>query len=892
MKTVIFTLYQKKEFSRMRVFIQHIKSQLTENRQLYILVNDEYDYNLQSFCDKESRHIHIFCESKNLGVAGGRNFLIKNAINNGFDFFISSDNDIIYEKNYYSKMEKAYLKLKNKSDKVGVIQPILLDGRKLKEIFLSNKINQWQNIQINKLSFDYESLIDRYTQDGKLDKTFINILYHVGISNIWEAHFSATPSNKLFKSDIFKTEKASLLHDKEAVLQVLRDKVPIRIASTAGGISAFDFEFIQRNGLYDNKFNPFLYEDSEFGFRAFLNNEENYLVTDCCAIHDFFLKDDNRTPIQYASIAKLRAIESRNKKLLKEHEQLIIKKTVMDGIFGIFNNFRKLSDINTIYQNSNYLDKIIFRYYLNYLFGRIEHKYESFNRDFFVFIDRYLQKYVQLNQENVNVSIMLSDVMSLVVGTLTITRKKEDILGISALNVRIESKELDECYNSRYFDFYCIFTRSSDTIYSVEVNIQSNEKSIIFKSKLDLEYLFSDSIEGSTFYDVEIQSKDYDYGTFSVEEIYPNSTLSSSKIPLVEGIQKIYRNYETFFTSLVLGKFDVALKKVRNKSSRKRILIFTDSRGQHIPSGSTHKMYADKLKEHFTEFEFDIVLCPMKWTTSLDFFDYIKNINTSQYYLIILHTGIVEWSPRPQSNAMYDLYDNKDEKNLENWHSNSNNYSKKIVNNKKDIFDSLFGEEKILEYLNTPFEVSFEGEKTINMYSLKMAHIVGQKLQQIKNLIYINANKIVPDWEGDFKRGRPKNISIIEKYNDIVSSYIPKNRLIDLRRWSLDDVKNYTCDNMHLSSAGNEYIFNQLKKIIFSFYASNNETFVETSFTKVNKMFLEKRYLEAFNGYSQLVKDNPNCYIYQSSLFICYYKLKEHNIDIKKEKIEYLKKLL
>jgi hypothetical protein len=246
-----------------------------------------------------------------------------------------------------------------------------------------------------------------------------------------------------------------------------------------------------------------------------------------------------------------------------------------------------------------------------------------------------------------------------------------------------------------------------------------------------------------------------------------------------------------------------------------RILVFADSRGQHRPAGSSHKLFGERLKTEVAGTEVDLVLCPMKWTTTIDFFDYVDRFGVAQYDWIVLYTGIVDWSPRPQDSAFNDLYDNRNEANLTNWDSNTTDYSKKIVNNKKASFDALFGEVEINRYLQQPFETLYEGQPTINMYSREMAErVIGPRLATIPNLIFVNSNRLLPDWEGDFKRGRPKNISITHDYCDIVSRFVPETRLVDLRAWQGNDIKLYTCDNMHLTREGSDWIFERLLKIM------------------------------------------------------------------------------
>lgn len=242
----------------------------------------------------------------------------------------------------------------------------------------------------------------------------------------------------------------------------------------------------------------------------------------------------------------------------------------------------------------------------------------------------------------------------------------------------------------------------------------------------------------------------------------------------------------------------------------RRILIFSDSRGQHKPVGTNHKIFAERLATEVKDVEVDLVLCPMKWTTTLDFFIYAEQFGVEQYDHVVLYTGIVEWSPRPQTSAINDLYYNKSASNNNAWLLNTRDYSKKIVNNKKYIFDSFFGEHEINKYLNSPFDTTYQGERTINMYSLDMAKKLASKLSRLKNIIFINANKVLSDWNGDYKKERPSNMSITEKYSQIFTDTIGLERTVDISSWSDDDVKNFTCDNIHLTKAGSDFIFEKL----------------------------------------------------------------------------------
>jgi len=207
-------------------------------------------------------------------------------------------------------------------------------------------------------------------------------------------------------------------------------------------------------------------------------------------------------------------------------------------------------------------------------------------------------------------------------------------------------------------------------------------------------------------------------------------------------------------------------------------------------------------------------LCPMKWTTTLDFLERFDKETLDAYDHVVLYTGIVDWSPRKLSNAYQDLYDSSVSVNDCNFCLNTRDYSKKIVNNKKKIFDNIFGSDQMCHHFSRPFETLYDGEATINMYDLPMAEkFLLPRLDEINNLIFISANRFVSGWNGDYKKTRPENIDITHDYSDLFCESLSRAKIVDLRVWSPEDVKRFTCDNLHLTQAGSDYIYEKLMDI-------------------------------------------------------------------------------
>jgi len=131
---------------------------------------------------------------------------------------------------------------------------------------------------------------------------------------------------------------------------------------------------------------------------------------------------------------------------------------------------------------------------------------------------------------------------------------------------------------------------------------------------------------------------------------------------------------------------------------------------------------------------------------------------------------------------------------------------KKIINSKKAMLDALFGKEEMSLHLSKPFDVVYEGEKTINLYSLEMMeNSLVPSMKKINNLIFISSNDFSPGWRGDFLKDRPTNIQVIESYSKSLCKHL--SNVINLHQWSPTDVKKFTCDNLHLSAAGSDWVF-------------------------------------------------------------------------------------
>jgi|SRR5450432_580060 len=241
------------------------------------------------------------------------------------------------------------------------------------------------------------------------------------------------------------------------------------------------------------------------------------------------------------------------------------------------------------------------------------------------------------------------------------------------------------------------------------------------------------------------------------------------------------------FYSILFNFLNLFFKfKNRNK---KKIYIYADSRGYDVIGKYGKSPFGSYILPLAMKYNVTYRLCPEKFTTIVDFIDSIKDTSTS-FDHVIMHCGIVDFSPRPLSSIT---------KVIE---------SKKAKAYSKDLFNSNKA------YYSNPFDEIYYNEKTITIYSKAyLSTVIGPKLQKIKNLIWIDSNPFVKGWEGNFTKGRPTNIgTVIQEFEKILEFFTPVK--ISLKNWDEEMIKLYTIDNIHFTKAGFEKITLEIKNMM------------------------------------------------------------------------------
>lgn len=273
--------------------------------------------------------------------------------------------------------------------------------------------------------------------------------------------------------------------------------------------------------------------------------------------------------------------------------------------------------------------------------------------------------------------------------------------------------------------------------------------------------------------------------------------LLSNKI--YNAIRKKFTHYRVVCI-LIVGKIVHVGWRFFNRLRRKpKLLIFTDSRGSDVTRKALRKYafvsYPGLL---IRRYQVDLDVMPYRRTSILDFLYKYKKYDLDKYDFIVLHCGIVDFAPRPKSEAMDDFYMVKREK-----------------------FDAVFPGNAVIGHIQKGLDCCYNREDTANMYSIAMLeqHIIPQ-LTSIPNLLWIGQNKVLEHWNGNYHKERPSNINLIYDYDKRVRDAL--QRVISMDDWDEKDIRKYTYDNIHLTPKGMRWLVEKIEKICSTEKSSNH----------------------------------------------------------------------
>lgn len=224
-----------------------------------------------------------------------------------------------------------------------------------------------------------------------------------------------------------------------------------------------------------------------------------------------------------------------------------------------------------------------------------------------------------------------------------------------------------------------------------------------------------------------------------------------------------------------------------------KIFVYTDSRGFEISKIYNRKTpFSSYLLFLVKNYNCDLYICPEKHTTIFDFLFQLQKNNNKKFKHVISHIGVVDFSPRPISTI------------------NS------ILNLKRDKIQTCFSPAFFNKIYNLKvYPEEYLGEKTSSIVPSELIPDIAKAFNRIDNLIWITCNPVDINWRGNYKNDRPLNINMVyTKSILMIKELNEKIKIIDLTKFSIEEIHKYTCDNIHLSWDGMVLIEKKLKKIL------------------------------------------------------------------------------
>lgn len=222
---------------------------------------------------------------------------------------------------------------------------------------------------------------------------------------------------------------------------------------------------------------------------------------------------------------------------------------------------------------------------------------------------------------------------------------------------------------------------------------------------------------------------------------------------------------------------------------RPKVLIYTDSRGFEVTKFWNRKNpFSSYVGRLIFKYNCVVKVCPEKFTSILDFLTFYQTLENKRFDKVILHCGIVDLAPRPES-SFDQMYVSKLEK--------INAFS-------------------LGSYLNKDFrdyQEKYQGENTLSfLNSTALINVLLPLLKAVPNLVYISINPVLNDWDGNYWRKRPSNI------NDqlFLDKFLIKelSEVIDLSNLRREQIMHFTSDNVHYTNAGFDFIYKRLKPFL------------------------------------------------------------------------------
>jgi GT2 family glycosyltransferase len=293
-RIAVVIMMMEKEFAATQVMMASLllSARPREDVSISLLLNGACNEDIESYFTR-IENLTYYCSPENLGVAGGRNFLLTRPEVMGSDIIVILDNDLLVPEDYVGRMARFLVSHPD----AGLVGPVILWAEPCRAFLdVRGLVGRSGPHAEESVRFKSEDLKRFWVKRGGRDD-----LYYLGTYNWFLTDAMATPSS--IQNLLLRLEKRAGLkmgcylhhHSDPATVAAIKgglDALETRVVNGGGQVLRSSLLF--RVGLLDPAYHPYGHEDHELSIRVERAGYHNY--TDCTTfvIHGI----DDRQPVR------------------------------------------------------------------------------------------------------------------------------------------------------------------------------------------------------------------------------------------------------------------------------------------------------------------------------------------------------------------------------------------------------------------------------------------------------------------------------------------------------------------------------------------------------------------------------------------------------------------
>lgn len=261
------------------IAVRHLLPQLNAQKRLFLLSNGPTNLGRLNKIIQKNTYANIYIANLNLGVAGGRNYLLQKLEQHPPKTVMLLDNDIIPSSGYIDSM----LQFLESDQSHGIVGATVLNYHAI-----ADQLKDYERSGNPDEPFYAVSnlVLQEFAKKHPQPETF----FHIGTNPDWENVYirprqAAIEYAKMVGREVPKFYE-SLKEDKEIIYGLVAGKEEkIRVANIAGCTQMFRWTLVEKIGRLDNSFNPYGHEDSDFAIRSIKAGFQNFTSSKIFLIH-------------------------------------------------------------------------------------------------------------------------------------------------------------------------------------------------------------------------------------------------------------------------------------------------------------------------------------------------------------------------------------------------------------------------------------------------------------------------------------------------------------------------------------------------------------------------------------------------------------------------------